>query len=110
MCFSYLNSQKHLTITNILFFLALSVTKIVYQLLKFQTFFQFRVFLNISASMCQVLFNNVSFSLFYFLFQLCYTTDFFFNLPCTQMFSCKCCFYKLFSFINETLLLPLPKQ
>ena len=110
MCFSYLNSEKHPKFTNILFALALSVKKIVYQLLKFQTFFKFKVFLNISASMCHFLFNNFSFCLFCFLFHLCYTTEFFFKLPCTQMFSCKFCFYKFFSFINETLLLPLPEQ
>ena len=110
MCFSYLNSEKHLIFTNILFALALSVKKIVYQLLKFQTFFKFKVFLNIFASMCQVLFNNFSFCLFCFLFHSCYTTEIFFKLPCTQMFSCKFCFYKFLPFKNETVLLPLPKQ
>ena len=110
MCFSYFNSEKHLTFTNIPFALALSVKKIVYQLLKFQTFFKFKAFLNISASICQVLFNNLSFCLFCFLFHLCYTPEFFFKLPCTQMFSCKFCFYKSFSFVNETPLCHCPNN
>ena len=42
MCSSCLNSEKHLTFTNIPFALALSVKKIVYQLLKFYTFLKFK--------------------------------------------------------------------
>ena len=86
MCFSYLNSEEHLTFTNILFALALSVKKIVYQQLKFQNFFKFKVFLNISASICQVLFNNFSFCLFVFCFTHAMLLNFFSNFHAHKCF------------------------
>ena len=76
---------------------------------KILHFFRIEVFLNISASMRHILSNNVSFCLFCFLIHFCYAREFFFELPCTQIMF-QFFFYKFFSVINGTLLLPLPKQ
>ena len=52
----------------------------------------------------------ISYCLFCFLIHFCYSREFFFkNIHAHKIFF-SIVFYQFFSFINETLLLPLPKQ